>query len=253
MFPRILSCNLSPITYQLAVETILSWARLGESRSVFAANVHMVMTAYDNPKFQTLVNTADLVTPDGMPLVWAMHRMGYPQQERVYGPTLMLKLLEQATLLGVPVGFLGSTESTLKKLAENMKRKYPELNIAMQIAPPFRPITLEEDMQLTERINASGAKILFVGLGCPKQEIWISEHHGTVHAVMLGVGAAFDFHANTIRQAPAWMQRLGLEWLFRLIQEPRRLWKRYAFTNPRFMFLIGKQLLKEKIFGKVDN
>ncbi|MDO9547165.1 MAG: WecB/TagA/CpsF family glycosyltransferase [Pelolinea sp.] len=242
----ILGLNIHATNYQSAIGLILTWSRSGESRSVFAANVHMVMEAYDSPKFQRVVNTADLVTPDGMPLVWIMRRKGYPHQERVYGPTLMLRLLDAAAKEGIPVGFLGSTKDVLQELTVKMKLKFPGLVVGAQIAPPFRPLTAEEDQILIREINGSGIKILFVGLGCPNQEIWIAEHRGKIQAVMIGVGAAFAFHAGMVRQAPLWMQKLGFEWLFRFSQEPRRLWRRYFFTNPRFLFLIVREVWLEK-------
>lgn len=241
--PAILSTHIHPTSYAEAVARVLAWAREGESRSVYAANVHMVMTAYDCPEFRDVVNAADLVTPDGMPLVWVLRRKGFPTQERVYGPTLMLNILEAAAREQIPVGFLGGTPELLSQLTARMTAQYAGLMVAAQAAPPFRALSDAEDAALIEQLNQSGVRILFVGLGCPKQEIWIAEHRGKVNAVMAGVGAAFAFHAGAVRQAPAWMQKLGLEWLFRLWQEPRRLWKRYFFTNPRFVCLMLREWL----------
>jgi N-acetylglucosaminyldiphosphoundecaprenol N-acetyl-beta-D-mannosaminyltransferase len=249
LFPTILSSRIDPSSYPEAVAQIIHWTKRGESRSVYAANVHMVMEAYDSVKFRKVINTADLVTPDGMPLVWVLRWKGYSQQQRVYGPTLMLKLLAVAADEKIPVGFLGSTKNTLQILTEKMVTKFPGLMVEVKIAPPFRSVSQIEDQELVQQIKASGVKLLFVGLGCPKQENWIAAHHGKIKAVMVGVGAAFDFHAGTVRQAPHWMQKLGLEWLFRLIQEPKRLWKRYSLTNPRFIILIAWELLQER-FGK---
>jgi N-acetylglucosaminyldiphosphoundecaprenol N-acetyl-beta-D-mannosaminyltransferase len=250
MSSSILALHIDPTSYVIAVTQIIGWAKQGESRSVFAANVHMVMEAHDHADFQKIVNAADLVTPDGMPLVWELRHQGYTGQERVYGPTLMLRLLEAAAQEGITVGFLGATEDVLQKLTSRMEDSYPGLSVHAQIAPPFRPLSSEEDQQIIQQVNDSGVKILFVGLGCPKQERWISEHRGKIQAVMAGVGAAFALHAGTVRQAPTWMQKLGFEWLFRLSREPRRLWKRYVLTNPRFISLIVRERLLEKIGKK---
>jgi N-acetylglucosaminyldiphosphoundecaprenol N-acetyl-beta-D-mannosaminyltransferase len=208
------------------------------------------MEAYDSQEFRKIVNTSDIVTPDGMPLVWALRHKGYPHQERVYGPTLMLKILDAASKEGIPVGFMGSTDEILHKLAENMTTKFPGLIVSIQIAPPFRPLSREEDQRIIEEIRDSGVKILFVALGCPKQEQWIADHYGRIQAVMVGVGAAFALHAGIVPQAPNWVQKMGFEWLYRLFQEPHRLWKRYLSTNPRFIFLIFRELIMEKVSHK---
>ena len=233
-----------------ATRRVLAWSKAGESRYVCVANVHMVMEAYDTPDFREIVNAADLVTPDGMPLVWMLRRLGFPDQERVAGPDLTLKICEAASREGIPVGFYGGTPEVLQSLVANLKRKYPALKITYAHSPPFRALSPEEDAQVIEEINGSGARVLFVGLGCPKQERWMAAHKGRVQAVMLGVGAAFDFHAGRLPQAPAWMRRAGLEWLFRLLTEPRRLWRRYARHNPRFVILALMQLLGLRKFGE---
>ena len=229
--------------YQEVVEDVASWAKHNESRYVCVANVHMTMEAYDSSAFRDMVNGADLVVPDGMPLVWMMRLKGRRDQQRVYGPTLMLYILEAAEREGIPVGFYGGQEDVLKLLVEKIQARYVGLGVAYAYSPPFRDLTPEEDAEVDEQINHSGAKILFVGLGCPKQETWMSKHHGKIQAVMLGVGAAFDFYAGIKPQAPSWLQGLGLEWLFRVITEPRRLWKRYLFHNPRFVILAVADLL----------
>ncbi|MFH2102012.1 MAG: WecB/TagA/CpsF family glycosyltransferase [Chloroflexota bacterium] len=240
---KILGTRLDPTSYEAATAIILEWVRKRESRTVCVANVHMIMEAHDSPEFRALVNAADLVTPDGMPLVWSLRRLGHAQQQRVYGPDLTLKLAEAAARQGVPVGFYGSTQAVLKQMASVFGSRFPTLQIAYTFSPPFRPLSREEDGMIIEAINQSGVRILFVGLGCPKQERWMAEHKGRVHAVMLGVGAAFDFIAGVKRQAPGWMQAAGLEWLFRLIQEPKRLWRRYLYHNPRFIALILLELI----------
>jgi N-acetylglucosaminyldiphosphoundecaprenol N-acetyl-beta-D-mannosaminyltransferase len=242
----ILGSRVDPTSYANALQQVMTWAKRRESRYVCAANVHMLMEAYDSPEFQRVVNAADLVTPDGMPLVWTLRWLGFRQQERVYGPTLTMHVLESANKEGIAVGFYGGTPITLEKLKSNLLMQYPGLNIAYSYAPPFRPLTMEEDEEVTNKINASEALILFVGLGCPKQEWWMAAHRGRIQAVMLGVGAAFDFHAGIKPQAPHWMQRIGLEWLFRLSVEPGRLWRRYLIQNPRFIYLVLKQFMRGK-------
>ena len=182
-----------------------------ESRYVCVANVHVTMESYDSAEFRTIVNDADLVTPDGMPLVWALRLFGVPEATRV-GPTLTVHVLERAAAAGVPVGFYGATPEVLTLLLQVCQRRFPTLRVAYAHAPPFRELTTEEDAKIIREINASGARILFVGLGCPKQERWMASHREAVNAVMLGVGAAFDFLAGVKPEAPVWMQRAGLEW-----------------------------------------
>ena len=239
----ILGMRVDATNFGDAVARVLDWADRRESRYVCVATVHMVMEAYDDPAFRWLVNVADLVTPDGMPLVWSLRLLGVPGQERVYGPELTPRVLAAAEAAGIPVGFYGSAPEVLERLLVRVRRAYPLLRIAYAKSPHFRSLTPEEDEEVVRKINESGARVLFVGLGCPKQERWMAEHRGRVRAVMLGVGAAFDFLAGTKPRAPRWMQNAGLEWLFRLMSEPRRLWKRYVKHNPRFVFLFGLQLL----------
>jgi N-acetylglucosaminyldiphosphoundecaprenol N-acetyl-beta-D-mannosaminyltransferase len=149
---------------------------------------------------------------------------------------------EAAAKEGIPVGLYGGTPAALETLQRAYRERFSRLQIAYAYSPPFRPLTTEEDEAVVQAINASGARILFVGLGCPKQELWVAEHRGRVRAVMMAVGAAFDFHSGRVRQSPRWMQRAGLEWLFRLLMEPRRLWRRYLKHNPRFVWLVLQQL-----------
>lgn len=231
-------------TDYVAVEILIcTWARAQESRYVCAANVHMLMEAHDSPLLKKRINSADLVTPDGMPLVWMMRLKGSRNQSRVYGPTLMLHVLAAAARENIPVGFYGSTPQTLATLIKRMQARYENLNVAFSFSPPFHELSVQEMDETVQKINDSGARILFVGLGCPKQENWMADQRGNVKAVMLGVGAAFDFHAGMKQQAPLWMQTMGLEWLFRFVTEPRRLWKRYLYHNPRFVLLAIADLL----------
>jgi N-acetylglucosaminyldiphosphoundecaprenol N-acetyl-beta-D-mannosaminyltransferase len=240
---QVTGVNINETSYMLAAQQVLIWASAAESRIVFAANVHMLMEAWDAADYRNVVNSADLVTPDGMPLVWMMRLKGQKDQQRVYGPTLMLHVLEAAARENVSVGFYGSSPEILRSLLARMQTRFPSLKVAYSFSPPFQEISREQDAGIVERINASSVRILFVGLGCPKQEKWMAEHRGRVNAVMLGVGAAFDFHAGVKSQAPSWMQKMGLEWLFRFAAEPRRLWRRYLYHNPRFVFLAILDLL----------
>lgn len=242
---RIINVSIDKVSYEEATNKILLWGKSSDSRYVCAANVHMVMEAWDSPSFRDVVNNADMVTPDGMPLVWTLRLKGEKEQERVYGPTLMLHVLEVAAHENIPVGFYGSDAKTLEMLIQRMQAQYPRLTVSFSYSPPFRALTPAEDEQIIQQIQESGVRILFVALGCPKQELWMASHREKIPAVMLGVGAAFDFHAGTVKQAPIWMQRLGLEWFFRLMQEPRRLWKRYLYHNPRFVFLALWDLVRK--------
>jgi len=231
-------------SYEDAIARVLHWVSRGESRAVAIATVNNVMEAYDDPSFAPVMSACDLVTPDGMPLVWGLRALGIGDASRVYGPDLTPKLLAAAAREDIPVGFYGGSEDVLAALLERLHREHPTLRVTYAFCPPFRPLTDAEDDEVVQRIIASGCRILFVGIGCPKQERWIVTHRPAVPAVMLGVGAAFDFYAGQKRQAPPWMQRNGLEWLFRLVTEPRRLWKRYLRHNPRFVALFGLQLGK---------
>jgi len=240
MKKEILGVYIDPTSYDAATVLIQSWAERAESRMVFFANVHMVMEAYDSPEFQQIVNSSDLVTPDGMPLVWVLRRMGLSEQQRVSGYTQTLRTLEAAASTGTPVGFLGSTPANLVNLVEYVKERFSGLNIAYAYSPPFRELTLDENTEIVSAIEDCGVRILFVGLGCPKQERWIFTHRRQIPAVMLGVGAAFEILGGSQSRAPKWMRRNGLEWLYRLWKEPKRLWKRYLFQNSRFLALTMK-------------
>jgi N-acetylglucosaminyldiphosphoundecaprenol N-acetyl-beta-D-mannosaminyltransferase len=240
----ILGTRTDCTTYSDAVSRVVTWSSALESRYVCVSNVHVTMEAYDSTEYRAIVNGADLVTPDGMPLVWALWLFGVSGATRVYGPTLMDWVLERAARDHVPVGLYGGRSEVLAHLRDHCRRRFSGLEIAYAYAPPFRPLTADEDSAVIREINGSGARILFVGLGCPRQERWMAAHKGRVHAVMLGVGAAFDFLAGMKPTAPAWMQRVGLEWLFRLATEPRRLWRRYLYHNPRFVALLAGQYLK---------
>jgi N-acetylglucosaminyldiphosphoundecaprenol N-acetyl-beta-D-mannosaminyltransferase len=242
----VLGSRVHATTYDEATALVMEWARAGESRMVYAAPVHMIMEAYDSPEFQALLNSADLVTPDGMPVAWAMRWLGSKGQGRVCGPDLLESVCRACAEAQVPIGLYGSSSETLAALKSNLESRYPGLAVVYAYSPPFRPLTAEEDAQIERDIAASGARVLFVGLGCPKQERWMAAHRGRVPAVMMGVGAAFDFHSGDLKRAPKWMQRAGLEWLFRLCMNPRRLFVRYLKHNPRYLALVLFQILGQR-------
>jgi N-acetylglucosaminyldiphosphoundecaprenol N-acetyl-beta-D-mannosaminyltransferase len=247
---RILGMRVDATSYEGASRYVLRRARDELPGYVCVATVHMTMEAYDSVEFQRVVNEAFLVVPDGRPLVWALKALGVKKATQVRGTHLTTHLVESAAREGVPVGLYGGTPELLESLTRVLQERHPGLLVTCRIAPPFRPLTLDEDEAITREISESGARILFVGIGCPKQERWMVAHKERIPVVMLGVGAAFDFHVGRVRQAPGWMQVAGLEWLFRLMMEPRRLWKRYAKHNPRFVALFLMQLLGLDIVGK---
>jgi N-acetylglucosaminyldiphosphoundecaprenol N-acetyl-beta-D-mannosaminyltransferase len=238
---HILGSRIDATSYQDACDRIQAWAEQNTPGYVIAANVHVVMSAHWSQPFQQVVNGALLVTPDGMPLVWGLRLLGIPEQSRVYGPDLMLAWCERASLTGLPIYLYGGTEAMLEKLTAHLGSRFPDLAIAGSYAPPFRSLSLEELLVDAERIKASGAKVVFVGLGCPKQECWMAQQQSQIPAVLIGVGAAFSFFSGEVSQAPRWMMRVGLEWLYRFWVEPRRLWQRYLINNPMFVLLFARQ------------
>jgi N-acetylglucosaminyldiphosphoundecaprenol N-acetyl-beta-D-mannosaminyltransferase len=249
---RVLGMRVDATSYEDASRRVVRWACEGRSGYVCVATVHMTMEAFDSAAFRQVVNGADLVTPDGRPLVWALRSLGVRGASQVRGTDLTTHVVERAARENVPIGLYGGTPELLEVLVRVLRKRYPGVRVVCQIAPPFRPLRPEEDEAVTREIVASGARILFVGIGCPKQERWMMAHKGRIPAVMLGVGAAFDFHTGRVRQAPHWMQVAGLEWVFRLLMDPRRLWRRYAKHNPRFVGLFLMQLLGLRRFGEAD-
>jgi N-acetylglucosaminyldiphosphoundecaprenol N-acetyl-beta-D-mannosaminyltransferase len=243
----VLEAFIDALTWDEAIGQITHWGRAHESRYVCICNVHSVVTTTNDVEFKIAVNNADMATPDGAPIAWALRRLGHPGQERINGPDLMMKYLAQAERLDQSVYFYGSTDTTLARLRVALNGRFPGLRIAGCHAPPFRPLSREEDEADVRMINDSGANVVFVGLGCPKQEKWMAEHRGRIRAVMIGVGAAFDYHAGVIKRAPLWWQRNGLEWLYRLGSEPRRLFRRYMVTNTLFVVGLLRQFLSSKL------
>jgi N-acetylglucosaminyldiphosphoundecaprenol N-acetyl-beta-D-mannosaminyltransferase len=213
---------------------------------VTAAAVNLVMSAREDPHTLRAVLGATLAVPDGQPLVWALHALGHPRATRVYGPDLMLHFCARAARAGTPMYLYGGrTPAALELLERKLLERFPELVIAGGYSPPFRELTAEEQAEAIAAIDSSGAKVVWVGIGQPKQELWMAHMRPRLAAPLLvGVGAAFDFHAGLVPQAPAWMQRNGLEWSYRLAREPRRLWRRYARYNPRFVAGFARQYLR---------
>ena len=239
----ILGTFIDSLTWDQAVERIRTWGRASESRYVCVCNAHSVVIAAGNVAFAAAIDHADMATPDGSPVAWLMRRLGYHGQTRINGPDLMWRYCEAVAGSGEGVFLYGATSETLVRLDLALRTAFPALHICGMISPPFRALTPAEDQQDVDAINASGAGVVWVSLGCPKQELWMAAHVGRVQAVMVGVGAAFDFHAGTVKRAPAWMRRYGLEWLHRLASEPRRLWRRYLVTNTLFIVGAARQLL----------
>lgn len=239
----ILGTPIDVLEWETAIVRINGWAQANESRYVCICNVHSVVTTRYDPIFGQVVNDADMATPDGEPVAWMLRRFGVPRQRRINGPDLMWRYCAEAATRGESIYLYGSTPETLQILEHRLAETFPGLRVAGSWSPPFRALTEEEDEADVARINASGAGTVWVSLGCPKQEKWMAAHRGRINAVMIGVGAAFDYHAGTTPRAPSWMQRSGLEWLYRLLSEPRRLWRRYLVTNTLFIFLATRQLL----------
>ena len=245
--------NYAVVDYHSATDQIIEWVETIKNDSaskqgfgVTALAVHGLIEGYRNDELKQQINGIDLIVPDGQPIRWAMNWFYKTQlKDRVYGPTLMLHVLQAAAEKNIPVFFYGSQQLTLNKLRENLLQQFPNLKIVGMQADRFRESTEEEKIADRQSIISSGAKLVFVGRGCPRQERWVAENKDFLPAVLLAVGAAFDFHAGTVKQAPAWIQKRGLEWLYRLVQEPGRLWKRYLTTNSYFLYLFLVNTLKK--------
>jgi N-acetylglucosaminyldiphosphoundecaprenol N-acetyl-beta-D-mannosaminyltransferase len=237
---EVLGVNISATSYGEVAKTCADWIASGDpdspARYICVTSVHGVMESRKDPRVRSILNGADIATPDGMPIVWALRSFGHKTQQRVYGPTLMLTLCEQAAQLGHRIFLYGGRPDTLEALEATLKSRYPSLVLAGSYSPPFRDLTDAEENDLRRMVREARPDIIFVGISTPKQERWMAAHKQVFPGVvMIGVGAAFDFHAGRVRQAPAWMQRNGLEWLFRLTSEPTRLWKRYVLVTPWFL------------------
>lgn len=240
--------GLSVATYNSAREEIVAAARERRSYAMSALATHGLMESVANVHLKRLVNDVDLVVPDGQPVRWAMnllHRTGL--RDRVFGPDLTGLVCEAAASEGIGIYLFGSTPKTIALLRDRLAERYPGLRISGAQADRFREATPQEDEEDIRRINESGAGIVLVGRGCPRQERWVAEHRGKINAAMMAVGAAFDYHAGNLSRAPDWMARNGLEWFYRLMQEPRRLFWRYFRTNSMFLWCLGTELLKKKV------
>jgi N-acetylglucosaminyldiphosphoundecaprenol N-acetyl-beta-D-mannosaminyltransferase len=237
--------QVSATNYDEATQVILDAARSGQPAVVSLHAAHAIVTASCDPELREAVNTFQMIGTDGQPVRWAMNLLhGTKLSDRVYGPELMLRLCARAAREGVAIYLYGSTPPVLDALQRNLEAKYPGIRVAGAEAPPFRHLSEGEEEEMVNRINRSGAGIVFIGLGCPKQDFFAYEHRDRIRAVQVCVGAAFDFHAGTKRTAPGWMQRCGLEWLYRLMQEPRRLWRRYFVTNSIFLVKLTAALAR---------
>jgi N-acetylglucosaminyldiphosphoundecaprenol N-acetyl-beta-D-mannosaminyltransferase len=238
----VLSLQVDLCDYDDSIGRIERLTRSGSGGYVCVANVHVAIEAEDDAVYAALVNAADLVLPDGTPLVWMQRWQGNADAKQVRGPSLMPMLMKHAEANGLKVGFFGGRPEVLERMIERASSEYPGLKIAYGYSPPFRLLSDDEDAAIVRDIEAAGVQILFVGLGCPKQERWMASHRDGLSAVAIGVGAAYDLYAGNIREAPQVVSKLGLEWVFRLLQEPRRLFSRYLLVNPRFVLLAAKQL-----------
>lgn len=245
----VIGVPIDVLDWQTAIRRIGTWGIARESRYVCICNVHSVVTAAFDSDFSRVTSEADMATCDGAPVTWMLRQLGSPLQRRINGPDLMWRYCAAFGRHGAKVYLYGGQASTLALLSDRMLKEFPGLNIVGSYSPPYRELTAEEMAADAKRINNSGAHVVFVSLGCPKQEHWMARQRGKINSVMVGVGAAFDYHAGTVTRAPLWMQHRGLEWLYRLYCEPRRLWKRYLFTNAVFVLLATGQWLASRFSG----
>jgi len=250
---RVISINVSIGSYEDFLTEIVNLAKKRQSNYICVANVHMLIEAYENPSYNQIVNNAIITTPDGMPIVFYLKLFYKINQDRVAGMDLFPDLLQKAADNNLRVFLYGSTEEILTKIVQKAQKLYPTLNIVGTYSPPFRPLTSKEKANIINLINKLEPHIVFVSLGCPKQEIWMSEMYEKINSLMIGVGGAFPVFAGVQKRAPKWMQKLALEWFYRFLQEPRRLFKRYAYTNTKFLYLFIKDYLKKILFREAFN
>jgi len=241
---EVFGVKISAVTYAQAQEAIITAARRRRSATVTHMSGHGFTMAARDGQFRQVINSFDIVAPDGQPVRWLINRFcGAGLPDRCYGPELMIRLCRAAARQGVPIYLYGSSEEVLVSLVRNLRRQCRGLIVAGFESPPFRALSEEEEAEAISRINASGAGLVFLGLGCPRQDVFAAKHRHRIRGVQLCVGAAFDFHAGNKRMAPRWMQRSGLEWFYRLTQEPTRLWKRYLSIHATFAFLLTRRLI----------
>jgi len=241
---NVLGVGVSSLNMRVAKEVIEGWITRRKSNYVTVADVNSIMEGYVNKDFRNIHNRAGMVTPDGMPLVWFGRYSGQENLKRVCGSDLMLELCNESKTKGYKHYFYGGNKGVPELLKSKLKEQFPGIKVVGTYSPPFRSLTEEEDKDIIKTINDAKPDIVWVGLGAPKQELWMAKHVGQLEApVLIGVGAAFNFHAGLVKRAPIWMQKGGLEWLFRLSKEPRRLWRRYLKNNPLFVLSIVQQAL----------
>jgi len=243
---KVINAPIDVLSWESVLAHIFSWSSTHQSKYICITNVHSVITSYHNENFNKVLREADLVTPDGFPIAWMLRRLGHKNQQRINGPDLMWRYCAEAACRDESIYLYGGEQRTLDLLQQKLLSNFPGLKIAGAYSPPYRNLTSGETASVVEQINKSGAGSVWVSLGCPKQEIWMAEQRGNINAVMIGVGAAFDYHAGVINRAPLWMQQGGFEWFYRLCSEPRRLWRRYFLTNSLFIVLAFFQLLSRK-------
>jgi N-acetylglucosaminyldiphosphoundecaprenol N-acetyl-beta-D-mannosaminyltransferase len=240
---NVIGFPVTALPFDAQVAQVIKWAKGGLSKVVCVANVHMLVEACDDRSLASILNRADMVTPDGMPLVWMVQQLRKTPQDRVAGMDLMMSVCQAASQQGISVYFLGSEQAVLDQMRRRLDRDFPHLKIAGMEPLPMLSVPIQVDQTVVEQVNRSGAGIVFLALGCPKQEKWMAAYHNRINAVMLGVGGVFPVYAGLQQRAPEFIRSAGLEWLYRLVQEPRRLWKRYSKTIPPFVWLAGKQLM----------
>lgn len=238
---EILGVKIAAVNMERTLELIGDNLSAWSGEYICVSNVHTTVTAYEDPDYLAVQNGAVMALPDGKPLSVAAKRRGFDGADRVTGPDLMGEIFKISAERGYRHYFYGSTEETLKILSEKLTERYPGIQIVGMESPPFRPLTQDEDNEVVSRINAAAPDFIWVGLGAPKQEFFMAAHKGMLRGLMIGVGAGFDFHADKIKRAPKWMQRLSLEWFYRLMQDPRRLFRRYLHTNPKYLRLVKKE------------
>jgi N-acetylglucosaminyldiphosphoundecaprenol N-acetyl-beta-D-mannosaminyltransferase len=244
----VLGVPLALTDYERTMDWMDATIQTGGKGYICVAATHTIVACQDDPELAAAVHGASLVVPDGQPVVWAMNALGHDLPSRVYGPDLMAYYCERSALTGARMFLYGGrNQGALVQLALNLRRRFPGVKIVGGYSPPFRDLTPEEERAVVEEINQSKADVVWVGIGVPKQEKWMAAFRDRLEApVLVGVGAAFDFHAGLVPQAPDWMQRTGLEWAYRLAHEPRRLWKRYAKHNPAFVIGFLRQYLRAR-------
>ncbi|PWT73106.1 MAG: glycosyltransferase [Bacteroidetes bacterium] len=246
---KLIHFALSVGAYSAFVPNIIELARQRLSSNVCVANVHMFVEAWLDQNFAKVINSADIITPDGKPLTWGMRILYGIRQERVAGSDILPELLHECEKQNLSVFFYGGSQDLLDETSSFLKNKYPRLEVAGFYSPPYRELTDDENAEIVKKINDAAPNIVLVVLGCPKQEKWSSYMKGKINSLMIGFGGALPLLVGVQKRAPLWMQRSGLEWLYRLSVEPRRLFKRYAVTNTLFIYLLTKEFLRIRIFG----